>query len=247
MDLLKKIVIDFELHHVQGIRDCFERGLNPNTEYNGSPLISELITMYTRTPRFKDCVQVFVDFGLEFEDKALLSVLLDDENELDMLIRHNPAIVNSLYTLGCTYAPLDQVTLLHICAEYNHVACAEVLLNHRAYINAAAGTDDYGFGGQTPIFHTVNSNNNNSRPMMDFLLEHDADLDIEVRGIIWGRGFDWETLIPAVNPISYAMMGLLPQVHRSEYDISEIVTVLLKKRYGIDFRSKNVPNKYLNS
>ena len=66
-----------------------------------------------------------------------------------------------------------------------------------------------------------------------------------VRGLIWGKGYPWETLIPAVNPISYAMMGLLPQMNRREEVISEVVSLLLKKRFGIDYQSTNIPNKYL--
>jgi hypothetical protein len=48
-----------------------------------------------------------------------------------------------------------------------------------------------------------------------------------------------------VNPISYAMMGLLPQMHRNEETISKIVTALLKYEYGIDYNPGNVPCAYL--
>ena len=83
--------------------------------------------------------------------------------------------------------------------------------------------------------------------MMNFLLSRHADLTVKVRGIIWGKGYEWETLIPAVNPISYAMMGCLPQMHRNEITISNTVTLLLKHAYGINYLPVNVPNKYLRS
>jgi len=137
--------------------------------------------------------------------------------------------------------------LLHICAEYNHLSCAKVLIQHGADVNARAGTDEYGFGEHTPIFHTVNQNQNNSADMLSWLLDQGADLKITVKGLIWGKGYDWETLIPAVNPISYAMMGLLPQVHRNEMTISKVVTLLLKHAYGIDYMPVNVPCKYLRT
>jgi hypothetical protein len=63
--------------------------------------------------------------------------------------------------------------------------------------------------------------------------------------LIWGKGYQWETLIPSVNPISYAMMGLLPQMHRNEIVISETVSLLLKAAYGIEYSLRNVPNAYL--
>ncbi len=83
--------------------------------------------------------------------------------------------------------------------------------------------------------------------MLNYLLSKSADLKITVAGLIWGKSYDWETLIPSVNPISYAMMGLLPQMHREEITISKVVSALLKHEYGIDYIPKNVPCKYLRS
>jgi hypothetical protein len=83
--------------------------------------------------------------------------------------------------------------------------------------------------------------------MLSFLLSKSADLEITVKGLIWGRGYEWETLIPAVNPISYAMLGLLPQMHRSEVTISCVVSTLLKAAYGIDYSPSNVPCAYLKN
>lgn len=247
MDYFKKIITDIELHSVQGIKECFENGISPNQLYNERPLIEELTSEYTRTLRFKDCVKTFVDYGMQFDDKALLAVLLDDSSTLEKLITENPETVTKKYTLKCAYTPLDNASLLHICAEFNHLSCAEILVKHNADINAKAGKDEYGFGGQTPIFHTVNQNSNHSKPMLDFFLSKKADLNITVQGIIWGKGYEWETLIPSVNPISYAMMGLLPQMYRDETVIHETVLNLIQHQYHVAYPIKNVPNKYLNS
>ncbi len=89
----------------------------------------------------------------------------------------------------------------NICAEFNHVSCAEVLVSYGADVNGKAGVDEYGFGGQTPIFHTVNQNSNNSADMLNYFLSKSVDLEITVTGLIWEKGYEWETLIPAVNPI----------------------------------------------
>jgi hypothetical protein len=120
-------------------------------------------------------------------------------------------------------------------------------MQHGADVNAKAGLDEYGFGGQTPIFHTVNQNTNQSADMLHWLLAKSAATDISVTGLIWGRGYEWETFMPAVNPVSYAMMGLLPQVHRNETVIAATVSLLMKHAYGIDYTARNVPNKYLQS
>lgn len=245
MDWLKEITRQIELHSPEGIRNCFAHGIGPNDDFKDRPLIEELISEYTRSPRFKDCVQVFVDHGLRFEDEALLAVILNKADTLESFLRGNPTLVSKKHSFRCAYTPMHEVTLLHICAEFNHLACAEVLVNYNVDINSKAGYDEYGFGGQTAIFHTVNQNGNQSASMLDFLLSNDADLRVTVPGLIWGKGYEWETLIPAVNPVSYAMMGLLPQMHRDERTIAKTVTILLKKAYGIEYSSENIPNTYL--
>src|SRR5690606_169156 len=119
------------------------------------------------------------------------------------------------------------------------LSCAKVLVDYGADINTRAGIDENGFGGQTPIFHTVNQNSNNSYDMLNYLLFNSADLTLTVTGLIWGKSYEWETFIPAVNPVSYAMMGLLPQMHRNEKTISDIVSLLMKHSYGIYYNAPN--------
>jgi Ankyrin repeat len=245
MDYLEKLIGEIEIHSVEGIKECFENGVDPNDHFRNEPLIYELTSEYLRSSGFKDCVKTFVDHGLIFEDKVLLSVLLDDAQSLANQLQNSPGIVNKRYSLRCAFTPLYEITLLHICAEFNHVSCAGVLVKYGADINAKAGFDENGFGGQTPIFHTVNQILNHSADMLDFLLAKSADLTHTVAGLIWGKGYEWETLIPAVNPISYAMMGLLPQMHRNEITISKTVSLLLKAAYGIDYMPQNVPCAYL--
>lgn len=245
MDNLSEIITCFELHSVEGIKECFAKGVNPNEIIKGKPLIYELINMYSRGPLFKECVKAFVDYGLDFEDKVLLAVLTDDAALLDAQLSNDKGALLKKYSFDCTFTPLYEASLLHICAEYNHLACAQVLVNHGADINAKAGLDANGFGGQTPIFHTINQHANKCIDVMTFLLTQKADLTLTVKGLIWGKGYDWETFIPSVNPISYAMMGLLRQFQRTEVQIYEIVSLLMKSRYGINYAPDNIPNKYL--
>lgn len=245
MNYLEKIIRDIEEHSVEGIEECFANGISPNDYFNNEPLIYELTSEYLRSSRFRDCVKVFVDHGLHFEDKLLLSILLDDAESLNDQLKISPDGVHKRYTLRCAFTPLYEVTLLHICAEFNHISCARILVDRGADVNAIAGVDEHGFGGQTPIFHTVNQILNHSAEMLHFLLSKSVDLQVTIRGLIWGKGYEWETFIPSVNPISYAMMGLLPQMHRNETVISEVSSLLVKVAYGIDYKTSNVPNQYL--
>ncbi len=247
MNPLQKIIEAFELHAAHEIKWCFENGIDPNMVYKDKPLIEELINMYTRGPDFKSCIRVFADHGLDFEDKILLAVLLDDAATLDSYLQKDKSLINRSYSFSCAFTPLYEVSLLHICAEYNHYYCAETLLKHGADVNAKAGIDEHGFGGHTPIFHTVNQHNNKSIDVMNLLLAHGAELYITIKGLIWGKGYSWETFIPAVNVISYAMMGLLPQFQRSERDIYAVISILLKTQWGMEYYPANIPNKYLVS
>jgi len=245
MDYLQQIINEFELHSVEGIVDCFRHGVSPNEVVNGSPLINSLINMYARGPAFKSCIKAFVDHGLEFDDKVLLSVLLDDANALDTILTDNRSALHNTYSFDCTFTPLYEASLLHICAEYNHLACAKVLVKLGIDVDTKAGVDTLGFGGQTPIFHTVNQDANKSLDVLKFLVAQQADVSITIKGLIWGKGYEWETFIPSVNPISYAMMGLLRQFQRTESQIYEIVNILMKFKYAIDYFPSNIPNKYL--
>ena len=247
MDYLHEMPGHFETQSLSGIRECLESGVNPNDSVNGRRLIIELINMYSRGPLFKEEVKLLVDYGLEFDDNILLAVFLDDAHALDTELKKTPDAVSRKYSFDCTFTPLYEATLLHICAEYNHLACAKILVKHGLDINAKAGLDENGFGGHTPIFHTVNQHQNKSIDTLKWLVSLKADLGLTVKGLIWGKGYPWETYVPSVNPISYAMMGLLRQFQRTEPQIYEVVSILMKAVYDSDYKPGNIPNKYLNS
>jgi hypothetical protein len=50
-----------------------------------------------------------------------------------------------------------------------------------------------------PFFHTVNQHANNSIDVLEYLVSQNADLSLTVPGLIWGKGYEWETFIPSVN------------------------------------------------
>jgi hypothetical protein len=106
MDYLKNILTDFELHHVEGIKECFKKGVDPNTTHEGKPLIYALINMYTRGQSFKKCIKAFVDHNLEFEDNVLLAVLLDDSVWLDKQLSADKLALTKTYSLDCTFTYL---------------------------------------------------------------------------------------------------------------------------------------------
>ncbi len=146
MNPLQNIIYQIELHSPEGIIQGFQAGVNPNEAYNGMPLIYELIGEYTRGPKFKECVRAFSDHGLQLPDKALLAVLLDDADALKKCLTAEAECINSRYTMPCAYTPFREVSLLHICAEFNHFRCAEILVHYGLWVDCTAGTDADGFG-----------------------------------------------------------------------------------------------------
>jgi ankyrin repeat protein len=86
------------------------------------------------------------------------------------------------------FTPLVGASLLHVAAEYGNADEARVLIDMGADVNAAAGVDEYGLNGHTPVFHTVNSSHNHAAPILRMLLEAGATSDVALRGItrlIW--------------------------------------------------------------
>ncbi len=52
MDYKKDIIEQIELHSIEGIRNCFDHGVDPNDTFRDEPLIYELTSEYLRSPRF---------------------------------------------------------------------------------------------------------------------------------------------------------------------------------------------------
>jgi len=137
------------------------------------------------------------------------------------------------------------VSLLHVAAEFGNFDAARALVEAGADVNARAEVDEHGLNGHTPLFHTVNSFHNRSEPIMRLLLAAGARTDIRLAGVTWGKGYEWETTFFDVTPISYAQMGLLPQVHRNEGEIYSNVRYLLEASGRKVPPLENVPNRYL--
>jgi hypothetical protein len=235
----------FEEHSPDGIRAVLAAGVSPTEPIKGDRPIDALIAMYLRSSRFAECLQVMLDAGAEVGDPLLQAVLLDDDQELrDLLSKSSENLQRKLSPL-CAFTSCRGVSPLHICSEFNSARCARVLLAAGADVNARADRDADGLGGQTPVFHAVNSIFNYSRPVMELLVDAGADLNLRVQSILWGESMSWETVVYDVTPISYAQCGMYRQFHRREEDVYSNIQYLYRKFHGTEPRLRNVPNKYL--
>jgi len=233
----------FEEHSPEGIRQALAAGASATTPIKGKTPMECFIEGYLRSPQFGECLRILLDAGATIGDPLLEAILLDDESAIQRLIPGQD--LNRKLRIPCAFTSCEGVTALHICAEFNSVKCGRVLLQAGADVNARANVDADGFGGQTPIFHAVNSIFNYCRPMLELLVDAGADLSLQLKGLVWGPGADWETLLVEVTPISYAQCGLYAQFHRRERDVYSNLGYLYQKRNGTILPVRNVPNRYL--
>jgi hypothetical protein len=231
----------FEDHSPEGIQAALAAGVSPTKPINGMRPIDSLIAMYLRSPRFAECLQIMLDAGATIDDPLLQAILLDDDAGLrGLLARSHESVTKKLNPL-CAFKSCRGVSALHICAEFNSIRCARILLENGADPNTRADHDSEGVGGHTPIFHAVNSIFNYCRPMMEVL----AEVDVRVKALLWGESMSWETIVYDVTPISYAQCGLYRQFHRREEEIYSNIEYLYRKRYEKAAPLRNVPNRYL--
>ena len=239
------ILAAFELHDVKKIRALLDAGLDVRAPIKGKPLVHHLTEMYMRSEKFADCLRLLLDRGAVLDDPALAPVLLDDGGTLEEALRAHPSLIGHRTCMVSAYTSLLGVSLLHVAAEFGCMNAARVLIEHGAEVDACAAIDERGLNGHTPFFHTVNSNHNWCEPVMRLLLDAGATTDIRLHGITWGKGFEWQTICFDVTPISYAQMGLLPQVHRRDRDIYANIARLLERAGRSMPPFENVPNRHL--
>jgi hypothetical protein len=235
----------FEEHSPEAIRAALAAGVSPTEPIKGQRPIDALIAMYLRSSRFGECLQVMLDAGATVGAPLLQAVLLDDAERLRELLSASSENLQRKLSPLCAFTSCRGVSPLHVCAEFNSTRCARVLLAAGADVNARADRDADGLGGQTPVFHAVNSILNYCRPVMEILVDAGADLDLRVQSILWGESMSWETVVYDVTPISYAQCGLYRQLHRREEHIYSNIQYLYRKLHGRQPRLRNVPNKYL--
>ena len=235
----------FEDHSPNEIQRLLEAGVSPTEPIDGKRPIDCLIEMYPRTRRFPECLQLMLDAGATTGDPLLEAILLDDDDALRRLLAHSAEEVHRKLRFVSAFTSCWCVTGLHVCADFNSVKCARVLLEAGADVDACADQTAEGIGGQTPIFHAVNSIFNYCRPVMELLTEAGADLSLRVPALLWGESMSWETVLYDVTPVSYAQCGLYRQFHRQEEHVYSNIEYLFTKRYGTAPPIRNVPNLYL--
>ena len=128
-------------------------------------------------------------------DAAQLGELLDSDLSL-LTQRHRDM---PYWIMG-----LRGATLLHCAVEFGEIACAEELFKRWADINMKAEVID-GIGGQTPIFHAINTFGDKNFEVLEYLVKRVGPwIDMSVRAT-WQF---WDKPQPKpMTPLEYAEYG----------------------------------------
>jgi Ankyrin repeat len=241
----EELLSAFDGHDTEGVRAALVARADASSPVRGKLPVNRLLQEYTRSARLGECLRLLFERGAVLDDPVVAPVLLDDADAIKSAILATPSLLAHRTTMVSAFTSLAGVSLLHVAAEYGNLSAARALIEAGADVNATAAFDEHGLNGHTPLFHTVNSIANRSEPIMRLLLDSGARTDVRLAGITWGKGYEWETTFFDVTPISYAQMGLLPQVHRSESDIYSNIRALLEAAGRSIPALDNIPSRYL--
>ena len=169
------LLYSFDGHDVDGVRAALLAGADVRSPIEGKRPISWLLEQYERSDRFPDCLRLLFERGATLDDPFLMHVLLDDFDAIKTSVAASPSILNHRTSLVSAFTSLEDVSLLHVAAEYGNLHAARALVEAGANVNAMAGVDEFGLNGHTPIFHTVNSIYNRSASILRLFIEAGAD------------------------------------------------------------------------
>lgn len=189
-----------------------DRGANPNANARGGTALDYLMGTYARSAeRLSACIDVLLAAGgtTRYNATGVLDVV---RRPLDRLAEHlnsDPQLVHRRFpeldcgSTGGRRLLLQGATLLHVAAEFGALDAARLLLDRGADVNARATVNDAGVGGQTAIFHAATQFGDDGLPMVQWLVEHGADLT--VRAKIPGH-YDRPDEVVECTPLGYARL-----------------------------------------
>ena len=167
---------------------------------------------YARSPeRLSACIDVLLSAGgtTRYNATGVLDVVRRPLDRLTENLNTDPQLVHRRFpeldcgSTGGRRLLLQGATLLHVAAEFGALDAARLLHDRGADVNARATVNDAGVGGQTAIFHAATQFGNDGLPMVQWLVEHGADLT--VRATIPGH-YDRPDEVVECTPLGYALL-----------------------------------------
>jgi hypothetical protein len=155
----------------QALKWLLDHGADPQVasrEY-GSPL-NMLICTYARNAKGRNaCLEVIAEAGVDLPDTPAMALHRGRIDLLEAHLARDPSLLEHRFQEseifpaelgikpgdGLHATPLSGSTLLHLAIEYDDLDVARWLIERGADVNAKAALGADGFGGHTPLYHTV--------------------------------------------------------------------------------------------
>ena len=200
----------------------------PLTNERGDRLapLAMVLETYARNPAGKHAIlESLAQRGYELPDTPIMAFHRGSVARLREHLRRDPTLLARRFTLreiyptelGCAndersgmhWTPIAGTTLLHLAIDFAERDVFDWLLAHGADVNARATIDADGFGGHTPLFHTIVSHPGSDTTFIQASLEREASTEAraslrkfldwrenpgwhearDVTAAEWGRGF----------------------------------------------------------
>jgi hypothetical protein len=153
------------------LRWLLRHGADPEVvarEYGGP--IKMLVCTYARNAKGRNaCLEALADAGFDLPDTPAMALHRGRIDLLDAQLDRDPSLLERRFQEteifpaelgirpgeGLHGTPVSGGTLLHLAVEFDDIDVARWLIERGADANATAALDADGFGGHTPLFHTV--------------------------------------------------------------------------------------------
>jgi hypothetical protein len=231
-----------ETLNAEGFEFLAELGA-PLTNDSGDRLapLALVLATYSRHPAGKHAIlDSLARHGYDLPDTPMMAFHRGSVASLEAHLRRDPSLLSRRFSrqeiyppeLGCAdedrsgmhWTPIAGSTLLHLAIDFMEREVFDWLLERGADVDARAAVDPEGFGGHTPLFHTVVCGPWGDETFVRSLLERGASADVraslrkfldwcerprwhvarDVTAAEWGSGFPEKGW---VNPAALRLLG----------------------------------------
>ncbi len=198
-------------------------------KYGGHGLFDLALGTYNRgrNARKHKVIEILLERGASLPPQVtppILAIHRGDAKGLASLLDADPALKSRRFPdMPYGNMRLRGATLLHCAVEFGEMECVEELLKRAADINMKAEVID-GIGGQTPIFHAINTNCDNNFSMLEYLAKRVAPwVDMSLRATWSNYG---EAQPKPMTPLEYAESAATEESCKWRTKIDEELAVL---------------------